>query len=98
MNASCSGCNESFLPKPSMVEYIAAVRVDRQDRASAYGFAVKQQRASAADLNIAAKLGSGKAELLAHHIEQRRARFDFDAPLIAVNRYRDRFFDHQPAV
>jgi hypothetical protein len=64
---------------------LATVCINRQHRAGAYRFTVKQQRASATHLNIAAELGAGQSELFANHIEERRARLDFSVMLRAVD-------------
>jgi hypothetical protein len=45
---------------------LATVGVDSQNRTRAYRFAIEQQRASTAHLDIAAELGAGQFELFAH--------------------------------
>ena len=58
----------------------ATVGVDGQKRTGAHRLAVEQQRASAADLNIATELRAGQTELLAHEIEQGQPGLHLRAP------------------
>jgi len=62
-----------------------AINIQGQHRAGAHRFAVYEQSARAADLNIAAKLGAREPKLITDHVEKRRTRLDFDVTLKAID-------------
>ena len=64
---------------------LAAVRIYCQHRARTHRLAIEQQRARSTNLNIAAQLGAGQIELLAHQLKQGYPRLDLDALFDAVN-------------
>jgi len=61
------------------------VNVRRQYRARAHGFTGDEQRASAANLDVAAELGARETKLIANHIEESHSRLDFEILLDAVH-------------
>ena len=72
MNACCSACGLSSVPRPSMVVIsLFSSRADRRD-AGAHRLAVDQHRAGAALRQPAAELGAVELEIVAQHVEQRR--------------------------
>src|SRR5687767_13473564 len=64
---------------------LVAVRLHREHQARARGEAVEQDRAGAADAVLAAEMGAGEAELLAHEIGEREADLDLLVVALAVD-------------
>ena len=64
---------------------VAAIGVDRQNRARAYRTTVEQERTGAANLNITAELCAGQMEFVAHQIQQRQPRLNLRAALNAID-------------
>ena len=85
MNAACSGCSSSPSASPSTVVDLGAVVRDREREAGVDAAAVEQDRAGAALAVVAALLRAGQPEVLAQQVQQRGARVDGEAVLLAVD-------------
>ena len=76
---------------------LAALAGERERQAAAHRPRVEQHRTRAADPLVAAALGAGEAELLAHHLEHGRAQPDRDLAGPPVYRERDALCAHAAA-
>src|SRR5216683_309189 len=68
---------------------LGALRLHRQHDAGPRGLAVEQDRAGAADAVLAARVGPGKAEILAEEVDQQLARLGAPSVHLAVDRQAD---------
>src|SRR5262245_11366734 len=66
-----------------------SVALHREHQAAAHDHAVDAHRAGAADAMLAANMAAGEAQVLAQEIDQRLARIDALARVLAIDRYDD---------
>ena len=74
---------------PSMVSHLGAVALHRKHEAAAHHGAVEQHRAGAAHALLAADMAAGQAEIVAQEIDQRLARLDALAHVLAIHAQTD---------
>src|SRR5205085_9125897 len=70
-------------------EQIVAIGLLREHQAGARGSSIEQDGAGAADTVLAAEMGAGEAERVAHEIGERPAHLDFCLVSLAVDAQRD---------